>query len=73
MDRQINELVERVNTFLARKPGVLPLLGLGLIVVNLLLRIYPGPGSWIVRIDLFLHAGLFLSVLGLLLVNVYRH
>lgn len=73
MDRQINELVERANSFLARKPGILPLLGLALIVVNLLLRIYPGPDYWIVRIDLFLHVGLVLSILGLLLVNVYRH
>jgi hypothetical protein len=73
MDRQINELVERANAFMARKPGILPLLGLTLIVLNLLLRIYPGPDWWIVRIDLFLHVGLVVSILGLLLVNVYRH
>lgn len=73
MDQRINELVERVNEFLVQRPGVLPLVGLGLIVFNLLLQIYPGPEAWIAASDLFLHLGLIVSVVGLLLVNVYRH
>lgn len=73
MDQRINELVERVNAFLVQRPGVLPLVGLGLIVFNLLLQIYPGPEAWIAASDLFLHLGLIVSVIGLLLVNVYRH
>lgn len=73
MDQRINELVERVNEFLVQRPGVLPLAGLGLIVFNLLLQIYPGPEAWIAASDLFLHLGLIVSVVGLLLVNVYRH
>lgn len=73
MDQHINELVERINSFLVQRPGVLPLVGLGLILFNLLLQIYPGPETWIAASNLFLHLGLIITVIGLLLVNVYRH
>jgi hypothetical protein len=73
MDQRINELVERINAFMVQRPGVLPLAGLGLIVLNLLLQLYPGPDSWIAASNLFLHLGLIITVIGLLLVNVYRH
>lgn len=73
MDDWMNEQVERINAFLAGKPGVLPLVGLGLIVLNFFLQLFPGPEVWIVRSNLFLHLGLIVSIIGLLLVNVYRH
>ncbi len=73
MNEWINELVERINGFLVRKPGALPLAGVGLIVVNLVLQLFPGPDAWIARSNLFLHLGLIMSLVGLLLVNVYRH
>ena len=73
MDRQINEIVERINAFMVRRPGILPLAGVGFILLNFLLQIYPGPDVWIAASNLFLHVGLILSVVGLLLVNVYRH
>lgn len=73
MDEQINELVERINRFLVRQPGTLPLAGLLLIVANLLLQFWPGPDSWIAASNLLLHLGLIISIAGLLLVNVYRH
>lgn len=73
MDQRINELVERINRFLVRQPGFLPLAGLLLIVVNLILQIWPGPDRWIAASHLFLHLGLITSLIGLLLVNVYRH
>lgn len=73
MDDWLNEQVERINTFLVRKPGVLPLIGLGFIVLNFLLQLFPGPETWVVRSNLFLHLGLVVSIVGLLLVNVYRH
>lgn len=73
MDEWINEQVERMNGFLMRKPGALPLVGVGLIVLNFILQVFPGPEAWIVRSNLFLHLGLVVSLIGLLLVNVYRH
>lgn len=73
MDDRINDFIERLNDFMVARPGVLPLLGLLLIVFNLLLQFYPGPESWIAASNLFLHLGLILSVIGLLLVNVFRN
>lgn len=73
MDERINELVEQVNDFMVRRPGIVPLAGLLLIILNLLLQFYPGPDAWIADSNLFLHLGLLVSVIGLLLVNVYRH
>ena len=73
MDQQINELVERVNNFMVRRPGILPLVGVLFILFNFLLHLYPGPDAWIAESNLLLHIGLLLSIVGLLLVNVYRH
>ena len=72
MDERINRLLEWFNDFLARWPGALPLLGLTLIILNLVLQLFPGGGHWLVDVNFFLHLGLVLSLLGLLLVNVYR-
>jgi len=72
MDKRINDFLERVNDFLVKWPSAVPLLGLVLILLNFLLQLFPGPGVWIVDVNLFLHLGLIVAVIGLLLVNVYR-
>lgn len=73
MDERINHIIEAVNDFMVERPGITPLLGVLLIIINFLLQIYPGPDTWIVGSNFFLHLGLILSVVGLLLINVYRH
>ncbi len=66
----MNEIVERLNDFFAERPGLLPLLGVGLVILNLLLQIFPGPGSgWFVDSNLLLHLGVIISIIGLLLVR----
>lgn len=69
MDEFINHLLERASQFLGARPGLLPLVGLGLILVNLLLQVFPGAGVWLVDSHFFLHLGLILAVLGLLLIK----
>lgn len=67
----MNELIERLNNILGERPGLLPLFGALLILIDLLLQIYPGPGSgWFVDSSFLLHIGALLSVVGLLLVRV---
>ena len=44
-DERVNSIVEQLNDFLARWPGILPLVGLLLVIVNFILKLYPGPGS----------------------------
>ena len=66
----MNELVERLNDFFAERPGLLPLLGILLVILNLLLQFYPGPGSgWFVDSNILLHIGVIVSIFGLLLVR----
>lgn len=66
----MNKLLDKLNDFIAERPGLLPLLGIGLILINLLLQIFPGPGSgWFVDSNLLLHLGLILSLIGILLIR----
>ena len=66
----MNELIERLNNFFGERPGLLPLGGVVLIVLNLLLQIYPGPGSgWFVDSNLLLHLGVIAGLVGMLLVR----
>ncbi len=66
----MNNLVEKLNDFFATRPGLLPMIGIVLVLVNLLLQIFPGPGSgWLVDSNLFLHLGVILSVVGILLIR----
>lgn len=67
----MNRFLDWLGDFLSERGGLLPLLGLGLIIVNLILQIMPGPGSgWLVDSNLFLHVGLIVSIFGLLLIRV---
>lgn len=66
----MNNLVEKLNDFFATRPGLLPMIGILLVLLNLLLQIFPGPGSgWLVDSNLFLHLGVILSVVGILLIR----
>jgi hypothetical protein len=66
----MNELVDKLNDFFATRPGLLPMIGIALVILNLLLQIFPGPGSgWLVDSNLFLHLGIISSVVGILLIR----
>ena len=69
MDDFINRFVDNAADFLAKRPGLLPLVGLALIVINFLLQIFPGPGTWIVDANFFLHLGVVVAIFGLLLIR----
>jgi hypothetical protein len=69
MDDFINRFVDNAADFLAKRPGLLPLIGLVLIVLNFLLQIFPGSGTWIVDTNFFLHLGLVVAIFGLLLIR----
>jgi hypothetical protein len=66
----MNDLVERLNDFFAERPGLLPVIGVVLVVLNLLLQFFPGPGSgWFVDSNVLLHIGVIISTIGLLLIR----
>ncbi|WP_420631208.1 hypothetical protein [Candidatus Leptofilum sp.] len=63
----MNDFLDRVSEFLSKYPGLLPLVGLGLIILNLILQFFPG--SWFVDRHILLHLGLITSLIGLLLIR----
>lgn len=68
MNNLINRFLDRASDFLAARPGLLPLLAIGLIIVNFLLQIFPGSGYWFVDYNLLLHLGVIIGFLGILLI-----
>ena len=71
MDQKLNDLLERINDFLAARPATVLLVGIGLILLNLLLQIFPGRG-WFVEAQVMLHVGIIVGLIGVLVINVYR-
>ena len=69
MDEFINKFVDNTADFLAKRPGLLPLVGLALIILNFLLQIFPGSDIWLVDTNFFLHLGLVIAIFGLLLIR----
>ena len=62
----MSRMVDWLSEFLARRKGLLPLIGLLLILINLLFQFLLPPG-WLVSTNLFLHLGLIVAILGLMI------
>jgi hypothetical protein len=71
IDEAVNRLVDQIADLLAGKPGFLPLFGLALILINFVLQFFPGSSAWVVDSNLFLHLGLFVTIIGLLLIRPF--
>lgn len=66
MDDFFSKLLDDLSEYLANRKGLLPLVGVGLVLINFLLElIFPGAG--ITKVDLFLHLGVIVALLGLVL------
>jgi len=66
MINAISRLLDKMSNYLAHRKGLLPLLGLLLILVNLVLQFVTGLG-WVAQTDLLLHLGLIIAITGLML------
>ncbi len=66
------QLIQRISDFLARWPGLVVLIGIGLILVNFVFQLLPAwpVVGWLQDVNLFLHLGLVVSLFGLLVVRV---
>ncbi len=62
----MSKMLDVLSEYLARRKGLLPLLGILLIVLNLGLQII-APGIWLATSNLCLHFGLILAIVGLML------
>ena len=68
----MNELFDKLSDFLAERRGLLPLIGIALIVLNLLLHVVVGllgTDIWLASSNLLLHIGLIVGIIGLLLIK----
>ncbi len=62
----ISKLLDTLSNYLAHRKGLLPIIGMGLIFINLLLQ-FVFPGSLLATTNLFLHVGLIVAIFGLML------
>lgn len=62
----ISKLLDDLSNYLAHRKGLIPIIGLLLIILNLILQ-FIFPDSLIVTTNLFLHIGLIIAIFGLML------
>lgn len=66
MKEKLNNTLDRISEFLAHRKGLLPLLGLFLVIANFFIQFIPGAG-WIGESNFLLHIGVLVAILGFLM------
>lgn len=66
MKKSLSLFLDRLSNFLAPRKGLIPLIGMTLIIINLLFQ-FIMPSSWLANTNLFLHIGLLTAIFGLML------
>ena len=62
----MSKLFDWLSEFLSRRKGLLPLIGIGLVLLNLILE-FVLPYSWFTASNLLLHIGIVVAIFGLML------
>ncbi len=62
----MSKLLDVLSEYLAHRKGLLPLLGIGLILLNLLLQFLLPAGNILLTSNRFLHIGLVVALFGLM-------
>jgi hypothetical protein len=65
MSQWMNRMLDKVSESLATRKGLLPLIGIVMIIVNFVAQFLPL--GWLSDTNLFLHLGLVIAIFGLLL------
>jgi len=66
MLEKLNQSLDHLSDFLAHRKGLLPFIGLLLIIINLIFQFFPQAG-WLAQSNLFLHLGIILAIIGFML------
>jgi hypothetical protein len=61
--QKLNNIFDTLSEFLAKRKGLLPILGLILILVNAVLSFFPGVG-WLINTNILLHMGVIIAIIG---------
>ena len=62
----MSKFLDRMSEFLAHRKGLLPIIGIVLILINLIVQ-FILPGNLLATSNLFMHVGLIIAILGLML------
>jgi hypothetical protein len=60
-----SKIIDQASVFFAARKGLLPLLGIVLVILNFIFQLTLT--GWVVASNLFLHLGIVLSILGFML------
>lgn len=63
--RAFNRLLDRLSEYFAKRKGLLPFLGILLVILNFFAGVF-GTG-WLAESDLLLHLGVLVAIFGFLL------
>jgi hypothetical protein len=67
MKETLNRVLDRLANFFAHRKGLLPLVGMVLILINGLLQFLPIDNLSLIEKNILLHIGIILAILGFLL------
>lgn len=63
----LSRLVDNASNYFAHRKGLLPLLGIVLIIINYILPFIFGPYTLVTGSNLFLHLGIIIALFGMML------
>ena len=63
----ISKLLDRLSDFLAHRKGLLPLLGIGMVILNFVLQFFFPPTNFLTGTNLFMHVGVIVAIFGMML------
>jgi hypothetical protein len=66
MITRLNKWLDFLSNFVAHRKGLIPLISMGLILLNFILQLIPGLG-WFADTNALLHFGVILAIIGFML------
>jgi hypothetical protein len=65
--KRLSRLIDRASDFFARRKGLLPLIGIVLVIINYILPFIFGLDNLVTGSNLFLHLGVIIAIFGMML------
>jgi len=65
--KRLSRLIDRASDFFAHRKGLLPLIGILLVIINYILPFIFGLDNVITGSNLFLHIGVIIAIVGMML------
>ena len=63
----LSRLVDNASNYFAHRKGLLPLIGIALVIINYILPFVFGLNNIVTASNLFLHLGVIIAIFGLML------